>query len=102
MPRHNRRPADGFEDRSTPHVLERHREEWNGREYEVRTVLGTTAAKAYRCPGCDQVIRGGNHLVVWPADDLDAEDRRHWHRACWQARGRRGPGLQRGRAAPRY
>ncbi|MCL2787990.1 MAG: hypothetical protein FWD59_05775 [Micrococcales bacterium] len=53
------------------------------------------AAKGYRCPGCDQLIRPGEaHTVVWPADDLFGEeaavrDRRHWHPACWRERGRR-------------
>lgn len=102
MPRHNRRVVGSPEERTPPQILERHREEWNGREYEVRTVAGTNAAKVYRCPGCDQLIRGGNHLVVWPGDDDDAADRRHWHRACWQARNRRTPGPQRSRSAPRY
>ena len=102
MPRHNRRLDGPFEERTPPQILERHRDDWNGREYEVRTVTGTNATKAYRCPGCDQLIRGGNHLVVWPVDDIDAEDRRHWHRACWQARGRRAPGTTRSRSAPRY
>jgi hypothetical protein len=39
---------------------------------------------------------------VWPEHDLDAGDRRHWHSACWSARDRREPGIQRSRNAPRY
>lgn len=58
----------------------------------MRSVPGADAAKAYRCPGCAQLIAAGTpHVVVWPAADLDADDRRHWHRACWDARDRRGP-----------
>ena len=55
----------------------------------VRSVTGESA-KTYRCPGCDQEIRPGvPHVVAWR--QADAEDRRHWHTPCWQARGRRGP-----------
>ncbi|WP_414636034.1 hypothetical protein [Amycolatopsis sp.] len=62
-------------------------------EWLVRPVPGAHAAKVYRCPGCDQEIRPGTpHLVAWPADETGSvADRRHWHRACWEARQRRGP-----------
>lgn len=51
---------------------------------EVRQVVGE---RAYRCPGCDHVIRPGLwHLVVVPEDpDL----RRHWHTECWRSELRR-------------
>lgn len=67
-------------------------------------VSGANATKAYRCPGCDQEIPAGMpHLVAWPASGLGgAEDRRHWHRPCWEARLRRVPRTLRGRNAPRY
>lgn len=88
MPRQNRRdrPADrplGFGSvQSTA--------SYRGEDYTVRTVSGAASAKAYRCPGCDQLIRPGTpHVVVWPYGDLDAADRRHWHRSCWDARDRR-------------
>ena len=69
----------------------------------MRTVAGVNAAKPYRCPGCDQLIPiGVPHLVTWPNADPEADDRRHWHTACWAARGRRAPGVQRSRSAPRY
>lgn len=74
-------------------------------EYRVRAVSGSAVpgSAPYRCPGCDQLLAVGlGHLVAWPADDLDASDRRHWHTACWQARDRRAPGVQRSRNAPRY
>ncbi|HEY0167215.1 MAG TPA: hypothetical protein VGB75_09245 [Jatrophihabitans sp.] len=75
---------------------------WRGVEYRVRAVSGS-ASSTYRCPGCDQLLAAGvAHLVAWPGDDLDASDRRHWHTACWQARERRTPGVQRSRNAPRY
>ncbi|WP_231988178.1 hypothetical protein [Nakamurella panacisegetis] len=60
-------------------------------------MTGAAAVKAYRCPGCQQLIPPGTpHLVVWPewvADDVGGvSDRRHWHTACWQRRvGRGGP-----------
>jgi hypothetical protein len=67
-------------------------------EWHVRPVTGAAATKAYRCPGCDQLIPPGTpHLVAWPGDDLLGADaavtsRRHWHRSCWQARAHRRPG----------
>jgi hypothetical protein len=66
-------------------------------EWFVRSVAGPAASKTYRCPGCDHEIPAGvAHLVVWAADDFMGDvsamgDRRHWHRPCWDARGRRGP-----------
>ena len=78
-------------------------EAWAGVEYVVRAVTGSGAAKAYRCPGCDQEIRPATpHLVAWPADAADAGHRRHWHTACWRARDRRTVVVQRSRNAPRY
>ncbi len=61
----------------------------------VRPISGQAATKAYRCPGCQQEIPAGTaHLVAWPDEQPigafgGAEDRRHWHRACWTARARR-------------
>lgn len=66
------------------------RDEWRGEWWTVRSIPGASAAKAYRCPGCAQLIPAGTpHLVTWPETDLDAGDRRHWHTACWAARDRR-------------
>jgi hypothetical protein len=101
VPRQNRRRVD------TPvrgtHANAERREEWKGEGYVVRGVAGDATGKTYRCPGCDQQIRAGQpHVVTWPADDPDASDRRHWHAACWSARNRRAPGVQRSRSAPRY
>lgn len=71
-------------------------EEWPDGDWVVRQVPGAAAGKTYRCPGCDQeLLPGKAHLVVWPADAPGADERRHWHNACWQRRPRRpGPGLQ--------
>ncbi|GAA1531422.1 ATP/GTP-binding protein [Actinomadura kijaniata] len=101
-PRKNRRvtpqrpPGGSFREQQT--------EEGPDGEWNVRQVPGANATKHYRCPGCDQLIPPGvAHLVAWPADGFgDADDRRHWHRPCWQARTRRGPRVQRTRDAPRY
>jgi hypothetical protein len=91
MPRHNRRreveplraPAGGVSQRT----------EWRGEMWTVRSVPGANAVKAYRCPGCAQLIPAGvPHLVVWPETELDAAGRRHWHGGCWTARDRRRPG----------
>ena len=57
----------------------------------VRRLTGITVGKAYRCPGCEQVIPvGAPHLVAWSAEG-DGTDRRHWHSTCWSARDRRHP-----------
>ncbi|WP_448640699.1 hypothetical protein [Geodermatophilus sp. URMC 63] len=76
-------------------------EEATDGDWVVRSLTGSASTKAYRCPGCDQEVRPGTpHLVTWPAyardSDLDPWDtdsaadlRRHWHTACWRARGRR-------------
>ncbi|GAA1874827.1 hypothetical protein GCM10009836_64990 [Pseudonocardia ailaonensis] len=68
-------------------------------EWAVRHVPGGSSVKTYRCPGCDQVIPAGvGHVVTWPAGEYGTvEDRRHWHLPCWNARGRRRPGLRRPR-----
>ncbi|WP_129338469.1 hypothetical protein [Cellulomonas endophytica] len=64
-------------------------------EWVVQRVRGSD--RPYRCPGCDQEVPAGTaHVVAWSAEGLfgaDAAlaDRRHWHAACWAARGRRGP-----------
>jgi hypothetical protein len=77
-------------------------ESWRGEDWVVRGIGGTAAAKHYRCPGCDQEIPPGvPHVVVWPQHGA-VDDRRHWHRACWNARDRRGTRPQRSRHAPRY
>ena len=66
----------------------------------VRSVSGS-GGRSYRCPGCDQELPGGTpHVVVWPEGRED--DRRHWHTACWTARGRRGVKVHRSKNAPRY
>ena len=80
-------------------------ESWRGEDWVVRAMPGApgAAGKVYRCPGCDQLIPAGSaHVVVWPAVDREAGDRRHWHTSCWAARNRREPGVQRSRSAPRY
>lgn len=76
-------------------------EDPDGRVWSVRAVTGSASTKTYRCPGCDHEIAPATpHLVAWPEDELD--DRRHWHRPCWNARGHRGPRVQRTRNAPRH
>ncbi|MFD4998447.1 ATP/GTP-binding protein [Streptomyces buecherae] len=77
-------------------------ESWQGEEWLVRSVVGSAAGKYYRCPGCDQEIPPGvGHLVAWQSY-VGVDDRRHWHRGCWNARDRRSAKLQRSRNAPRY
>lgn len=66
------------------------RDDDGGAEVEVRRVQPYQAVKPYLCPGCGGTIpaRAG-HLVVVPLAAPD--DRRHWHRSCWERRGRRRP-----------
>ena len=66
-----------------------------GEDWIVRQVTGAAAGKTYRCPGCDQEIPPGTpHVVAWPSvpeygSGGGVSERRHWHTACWNARGRR-------------
>jgi hypothetical protein len=54
--------------------------------YVVRNIPGSRAIKTYRCPGCDHEIQPGvAHIVAWPAYGGE-DDRRHWHRGCWNGR----------------
>ena len=76
-------------------------EEASDGDWVVRSLTGAASTKPYRCPGCDQEIRPATpHVVSWPAyprdSDLDpwdtesaADQRRHWHTACWRERDRR-------------
>ncbi|MDN3294465.1 ATP/GTP-binding protein [Streptomyces ficellus] len=76
---------------------------WQGEEWSVRHVAGASAAgKRYRCPGCDQEIPSAvPHVVAW-SQYGGVDDRRHWHKACWNAKDRRTSRVQRPRSAPRY
>ncbi|MEU7633640.1 ATP/GTP-binding protein [Nocardia sp. NPDC049220] len=57
-----------------------------GETYVVRAIPGARAIKMYRCPGCDHEIAPGvAHIVAWPTDGGE-DDRRHWHRGCWNGR----------------
>lgn len=60
----------------------------NGEVYLVRHMGAHAAVKYYVCPGCNQNIPPGiAHIVAWPKDyGRGAEDRRHWHRNCWERR----------------
>ena len=94
MPRQNRRRDDA--PRPSAFAAHHRVERWGGADYAVRAVTGASAAKPYRCPGCDQLIPTGvPHIVAWPNDDPAADERRHWHTACWAARERRMPGRRR-------
>jgi len=85
MPRRNRREpstASGAE-RPRPRSAAPPWAELPG--YDVRQLAGE---KAYRCPGCDHLIRLGLwHLVVVPIDAPG--ERRHWHTECWRSELRR-------------
>jgi hypothetical protein len=92
MPRRHRRQRHVVDEPRPLTVLGERGEQWRGELFVVRGVTTHGAVKAYRCPGCDQLIPTGRpHVVVWPSGDQDAADRRHWHTACWSARDRRLP-----------
>ena len=56
-----------------------------GEQLDVRFVHPFQALKAYRCPGCDhEIAPGTGHVVVVPR--VAPQDRRHWHRPCWDHR----------------
>lgn len=76
---------------------------WQGEDWNIRHVAGASAqGKTYRCPGCDQLIPDGvPHVVAWP-NHSGVDERRHWHKACWNARDRRTTRVQRSRNAPRF
>jgi hypothetical protein len=77
------------------------REEHPDGAWIVRQVTASNAAKAYRCPGCDQEIRPAvPHVVAWP--ETAEDERRHWHTPCWAARSRRGVKVHRSKNAPRH
>ncbi len=68
-------------------------EEGTDGSWTVQRVAGSD--KTYTCPGCHQVIAPGTaHVVAFANDsffgaDAAVAERRHWHQACWTARGRR-------------
>nr|WP_211658898.1 hypothetical protein [Phytoactinopolyspora halophila] len=72
-------------------------ESWPDGEWVVRHITGSASTKPYRCPGCDQMIPPATpHVVAWPVESPTffgggIDERRHWHRGCWKARGRRRP-----------
>ena len=50
-------------------------------------VVRESSKGPYVCPGCNQRVGPGPHLVVFPAHD--PESRRHWHTTCWERELRR-------------
>ena len=72
-------------------------EDFGGEDYVVRRITGSSSRKTYTCPGCGGPIRPATpHVVAWPVlpttfarDVTGADERRHWHTACWTARERR-------------
>ena len=63
-----------------------------GEDYWV--AIPRPSDKTYTCPACGRDVPGTQeHIVAWAADglfgaDAAGQDRRHWHRACWQTFGR--------------
>ncbi|MFE9248280.1 ATP/GTP-binding protein [Streptomyces sp. NPDC007088] len=98
-PESGRRAAEDHGDRYGLHRTE----SWQDEDWSVRHVAGAASAgKVYRCPGCDQEIRSGvPHVVAW-SEYSGVDERRHWHKSCWNAKDRRTTRVQRSRNAPRY
>lgn len=89
--------SDEREINSSNQVFEEHEDGL----YVVRQLTGSSSTKAYRCPGCDQIIPMATpHIVAWREEEED--NRRHWHKACWKNRTNRKPKIERTRNAPRY
>ncbi|GAA1900777.1 ATP/GTP-binding protein [Williamsia serinedens] len=87
MPRRNRRPSVAPRGLSGGMARTERGPDGLDRDHHVRTITGDRATKPYRCPGCNQVITPGTaHIVAWPTDDRDGDDRRHWHTGCWRGR----------------
>ena len=59
-----------------------------GETYLFRRIGAAAARKFYLCPGCNQNIPPVvEHIVAWPKEyGGGADDRRHWHRGCWDRR----------------
>ncbi|MFC5804930.1 ATP/GTP-binding protein [Streptomyces formicae] len=102
-PRGGEKPTDRAVEEADRYGGAQRTESWQDEEWCVRHVAGASAAgKRYRCPGCDQEIPSGMpHVVAWP-EHGGVDDRRHWHKACWNAKDRRTSRVQRSRNAPRY
>lgn len=94
MPRHNRRqrppmshlPRDGASFYGTQEV---EGPGWaQGETFLFRHIGASAASKFYVCPGCNQNIPPRvAHIVAWPRDmGRQGDDRRHWHRHCWDRR----------------
>jgi len=83
--------------RTAPAAIEEHPDG----AWVVRRVSASSAAKPYRCPGCDQEIAPATpHVVAWP--EAAEDERRHWHTPCWAARDRRSVKVHRSKNAPRH
>ncbi len=58
----------------------------------VQGVAADHSDKTYLCPGCNRDIGPGEpHVVAWPSvpgigSASAVEERRHWHRPCWNRR----------------
>ncbi len=58
----------------------------------VQSITAGRSDKTYLCPGCNRDIAPGQaHVVVWPdvpsiGSASAVDERRHWHRACWNRR----------------
>lgn len=58
-------------------------------QWEFHRIPAGHSQKTYVCPHCYQAIGAGDpHVVAWPmavplGSTTAADQRRHWHSACW-------------------
>ncbi|MDO4898255.1 MAG: ATP/GTP-binding protein [Rothia sp. (in: high G+C Gram-positive bacteria)] len=63
-----------------------------GGDWMVQYIPAINALKTYKCPECERAIPPGTaHLVIWQQDHMFGkgraiEERRHWHKGCWETR----------------
>lgn len=86
-----------------PRIVGTARERWGSEDYEVRRTSGARAdagdGRSYTCPACHRPVPAASgHVVAWPVEAsllgaiggaAGVDERRHWHTACWGARGPR-------------
>ena len=99
--KHHRKPGASGAERGPGGLGARRVEDYDGEDWVVQSITGSSSTKTYRCPGCDQIIPMATpHIVAWL--EYDEESRRHWHTPCWSKKNNRGPRTERTRNAPRF
>lgn len=83
MPRRHRAARDRSELPEAPGRPLNVAPDWAQADGVIARAISGEKGKAYRCPGCQQLIQPGTpHLVV--VEEGDVAGRRHWHTPCWR------------------